>query len=88
MSKKVIMLTKPNCTQCNSLKMYLKLALRDKYEPDIVRYDQVENEKEFNKFSKQFEVQSLPALIFEDDILRQISPTATTAFLEKHLGKR
>ena len=85
---RVIMLTKPNCPQCQGLKMFLKLALKDKYAPDIEIIDQQAQPDRFQELAKQYVVQSLPVLIKDEDILRACSPNETIRFLEAHLGKR
>lgn len=85
---RVIMLTKPNCPQCQSLKMFLKLALRDKYAPEIDIIDQQAQSDRFQTLARQHAVQSLPVLIKDDDILRACGPNETIRFLETHLGKR
>lgn len=85
---KIYMLTKPDCPQCQALKMFLKMALRDKYGPDIIQVDQIGQASEFKTWVDKFNILSLPALICDDDILRKCNPMPTTVFLEKHLGKR
>jgi len=85
---KVYMLTRANCPQCQSLKMFLKLALRDKYAPDITLVNQEEDAELYTKLVSQYQVLSLPALISGEEVLRKCEPTPTIAFLEKHIGKR
>jgi glutaredoxin-like protein NrdH len=85
---KVFMLTKANCPQCQSLKMFLKLALRDKYANDITQVNQEENLELYTKLVTEHQVLSLPALISGEEVLRKCEPTPTIAFLEKHIGKR
>lgn len=85
---KVYMLTRANCPQCQSLKMFLKLALRDTYAPDITLVNQEEDAELYTKLVSQYQVLSLPALISGEEVLRKCEPTPTIAFLEKHIGKR
>jgi hypothetical protein len=82
------MLTRANCPQCQSLKMFLKMALRDKYAPDITQVNQEEDAELYVELVSKFQILSLPALISGDDVLRKCEPTPTIAFLEKYIGKR
>lgn len=84
----IYLVSKPNCPQCHSLKMFLKMALRDKYADDIKICDQELDEELYYKIVKEFRITSLPALVSGDDILRQCDPTPTVQFLEKHAGKK
>ena len=61
---KVTVLTKPNCPQCNSLKMYLKFALNNKYEGDLIFLDQVADQADFNVLASKHNILGLPAMIF------------------------
>lgn len=85
---KIIMLTKPNCPQCNSLKMYLKFALNNKYEDDITILDQVADADVFEEYVTKFDIVGLPAMVFNDEIIRETNPSAVSNFLEKHIGKK
>lgn len=85
---KVIVLTKPNCPQCNNLKMYLQYALNNKYNDDMIFINQENDQKEFKVYQEKFNVISLPAMIFEDDIIRETNPSNVSNFLEKHIGKK
>ena len=44
---KLYMLTKPNCPNCNKLKLYLKTVLNNKYQDDITIEDKEEDFKFF-----------------------------------------
>jgi glutaredoxin len=82
------MLTKPDCPNCQKLKMFLKFALNNKYENDIQMVDKVANEEDFLKMVKKYNVLTLPVLIHEDDVLINVGPSQTTQFLEKYIGKK
>jgi len=84
----VYMLTKPDCPNCQKLKMFLKFALNNKYENDIQMVDKVANGEEFLKMVKKYNVLTLPVLIHEDDVLIHVGPSQTTQFLEKYIGKK
>ncbi|QWB95895.1 thioredoxin family protein [Mycoplasmatota bacterium] len=84
----VYMLTKPDCPNCQKLKMFLKFALNNKYENDIQMVDKVANGEEFLKMVKKYNVLTLPVLIHEDDVLINVGPSQTTQFLEKYIGKK
>jgi glutaredoxin-like protein NrdH len=84
----VTMLTKPNCPQCNALKMFLKHALNNKYDKDIQVLDQEADKDVFQPLIEKFQIVSLPAMIVGEDVLRSCEPSKTMAFLEKHVGKK
>ncbi len=84
----VYMLTKPNCPNCQKLKMFLKFALNDKYTKDIQMIDKEADADQFVEMVKKYNVLALPVLIHEDDVLIQVGPSETTKFLEKYIGKR
>lgn len=84
----VYMLTKPNCPNCQKLKMFLKFALNDKYKEDIKMVDKEADADRFVEMVKKYNVLALPVLIHEDDVLIQVGPSETTKFLEKYVGKK
>ena len=84
----VYMLAKPNCPNCQKLKMYLKFALQDKYKDDIEIIDKQEQEETYMRMVDKHHVLSVPVLICEDDILVQVDPSKVNAFLEKYIGKK
>ena len=84
----VYMLTKPNCPKCQNLKMFLKFALGNKYEHDIMVIDQKEQEQTYLDMVKRYQVLALPVLICNDDVLINCDPTPTKTFLETHIGKK
>ncbi len=84
----VYMLAKPNCPNCQKLKMFLKFALQDKYKNDIMIIDKVEQADRYVDMVKKFNVLSVPVLIHEDDVLIQVEPSKVIHFLEKYSGKK
>jgi len=84
----VYMLTKPNCPNCQKLKMFLKFALNDKYKDDIQLIDKEANSDVFVDMVKKYNVLALPVLISGDDVLVNVGPSQTTQFLEKYIGKK
>ncbi len=84
----IYMLAKPNCPNCQKLKMYLKFALQNKYEKDIEIIDKEANAEQYIMMVKKYNILSVPVLIHEDDVLVQLEPSKVTAFLETHIGKK
>lgn len=84
----VYMLAKPNCPNCQKLKMFLKFALRDQYKEDIEIIDKVEHADQYVDMVKRFNVLSVPVLIHDDEVLVQVDPSKVTNFLEKYIGKK
>lgn len=84
----VYMLAKPDCPNCQKLKMFLKFALKDKYINDIKIVDKIEQAEQYIEMVKKFNVLSVPVLIHEDDVLVQVEPSKVTNFLEKYIGKK
>ncbi len=84
----VYMLAKPNCPNCQKLKMFLKFALQDKYKNDIQIIDKEEHADQYVDMVKKFQVLSVPVLIHGDDVLVQVDPSKVTNFLEKYIGKK
>ncbi len=84
----VYMLTKPNCPNCQKLKMFLKFALNDKYKDDIEMVDKEANADRYLDMVQKHNVLALPVLIHEDDVLVRVEPSPTIAFLEKYIGKK
>ncbi len=84
----VYMLAKPNCPNCQKLKMFLKFALQDKYKDDIEIIDKVEQADQYVDMVKKFNVLAVPVLIHEDDVLIQVDPSKVTKFLETYVGKK
>lgn len=86
--EKVIILTKNDCPNCKNLKLFLKMALGDKYAPDIEEVHQVDHPSRFQALVAQHQITSTPALIYRQDVVRYFQPQEVVNFLHKHLGKR
>jgi glutaredoxin-like protein NrdH len=85
--KEIILLSKPDCPQCQSLKMFLKFALNNRYEANIEIVDKEANLEQYLELVQKHHVLSLPVLIAQDEVLRKCEPSATTSFLQKHTAK-
>lgn len=85
---KVLMVTKTDCSHCSQLKMFLEMAMDNKYKEDIEIVHETDNKEKYEELKEKFNIQSAPALIFEDEIMRNYSPMATIEFLEKHVGTK
>jgi len=81
------MLTKPDCPNCNRLKLYLKTVLKDQYKDDITIIDKAEDFDLFVKMVKEHMVLALPVFIKDDEILIDMKPELVKSFLEKHVKK-
>ena len=84
---KLYMLTKPDCPNCNRLKLYLKTVLKDQYKDDITIIDKAEDFDIFVKMVKEHMVLALPVFIKDDEILIDMKPELVKSFLEKHVKK-
>lgn len=84
---KLYMLTKPDCPNCNRLKLFLKTVLKDQYKDDITIVDKAENFDFFVEMVKKHMVLALPVFIKDDEILIDMKPELVKSFLEKHVKK-
>lgn len=84
---KLYMLTKPDCPNCNRLKLYLKTVLKDQYKDDVTIIDKAEDFDLFVKMVKEHMVLALPVFIKDDEILIDMKPELVKSFLEKHVKK-
>lgn len=83
-----IFLTKDNCPNCQNLKMFLKMALRDQYKDNLREVHQTSHPEEFNALITQHNILSTPALIYEQEVIRGFEPQPVVNFLVKHFGKK
>jgi glutaredoxin-like protein NrdH len=83
-----IILTKDDCPNCQNLKMFLKMALRNQYQAHLREVHQTANPEEFTALVQQHHIMSTPALIYQDDVVRGFEPQPTVNFLVKHFGKK
>ncbi len=79
---KVILLSKDNCPKCVSLKKFLDLALKNKYENIIEIVHREENLTKFNELVSKYNIMATPVLIFNDEVLFDTVPLKVTEFLE------
>jgi glutaredoxin len=86
--EKVLILTKNDCPNCKNLKMFLKMALGDKYAPDIQEVHQTDQAEQFLQLVTQYQITSTPAMIYSNEVVRYFQPQEVVSFLHKHLGKR
>jgi glutaredoxin-like protein NrdH len=85
---KVLLLTKNDCPNCKNLKLFLKMALGDKYAPDILEVHQLDQASQFKELISKYQITSTPALIYNNDVVRYFQPQDVVSFFHKHLGKR
>ncbi len=86
--KQAIILTKDNCPNCQNLKMFLKMALRDQYKDQLREVHQINQKDEFKALVDQHRIMATPAIIFENDVIRGFEPQPVVNFLVKHFGKK
>ena len=85
---KVTLLTKPNCPNCQAMKMFLKLALNNKYEGDIDILDQGEHPDEVARLLELHNIQAFPSMVYGNEVMTGFQPSALMNYLEKHIGKK
>ncbi|MEN9819725.1 MAG: putative glutaredoxin-like protein NrdH [Bacillota bacterium] len=85
---KAIILTKDNCPNCQNLKMFLKMAMRDQYKDNLREVHQTQHAEEFAQLTKQHNIMSTPAMIYQQDVIRGFEPQPIVNFLVKHFGKK
>lgn len=82
---KIIMLTQDNCPKCVALKGFLEMGLRNKYENEIEIVKREEQPKRFMDLALNHGIMATPALIANEDVLLDTSPSKVGPFLEKHV---
>lgn len=82
---KVKMLTQENCTNCVALKQFLEFGLNNKYKDNIEIIKREENPEKFNELVNKFDIYTSPALIFNNDVLTDCSPSNVMNFFEKNI---
>lgn len=78
----IIILTQNNCPNCEKLKMFLKFGLRGKYDQYIKEVSKYETPELFNELVTKTEVSSTPAIVIQDEVLKDTQPTKVKEFLE------
>lgn len=82
---KVQMLTQDNCAKCVALKQFLELGLNNKYKDDIEIIKKEDNPDAFYEIVNKFNISTSPALIFNEEVLYDCSPSNVMNFLEKNI---
>jgi glutaredoxin-like protein NrdH len=88
MEQQAIILTKDQCINCQNLKMFLKMALQDRYQDNLREVHQTLHAEEFQALVKKHQIQSTPAIIMQDEVIRHFEPQPVVNFLVKHFGKK
>jgi hypothetical protein len=70
------------------MKMFLKLALNNKYDSDIDVIDQGENPDEVSKLLEKHNIQAFPSMIYGSEVMTGFQPSTLMNYLEKHIGKK
>ena len=86
--EKAIILTKDHCPNCQNLKMFLKMAMKDKYKDNLREVHQTLHADEFNQLIKQHNIMSTPAMIYQQEVIRGFEPQPVVNFLVKFFGKK
>lgn len=76
------MLTQDNCGQCIALKKYLDLGLRGKYNDVIEVIKKEDNPEEFMRLVKLHGITSTPALIADNEVLRNPNVSNAESFIK------
>lgn len=83
--KKVIMLTQDNCPKCVALKSFLELGLKNQYVDNIEIVKREENPKRFMELALNNDIMATPALIAENEVLLDTTPSKVTPFLQRNI---
>jgi glutaredoxin len=83
-----IILTKDQCPNCQNLKMFLKMALRDQYKDNLREVHQTHQAEEFASLVKTHTIMATPAIILGNEVIRGFEPQPVVNFLVKHFGKK
>lgn len=83
-----IILTKDQCPNCQNLKMFLKMALRDQYKDHLREVHQTNQAEEFAALVKKHNIMSTPAIIYQEEVIRGFEPQPIVNFLTKYFGKK
>lgn len=78
----IIILTQPSCPNCDKLKMFFKFGLKGKYNDLIKEVSKLENEDTFIKLITSHNIQSTPAIIINDQVLKDTQPSKVKEFIE------
>lgn len=78
----IIILTQPNCPNCDKLKMFLKFGLKGKYDNYIKEISKLEEPQTFTKLTQELEITTTPAIITKGKVLKDSQPSKVKEFLE------
>lgn len=84
--EKVFMITKQGCAKCVTAKMILEKMLNNKYQNHIQVVSKEESESAYNKFVEEFGLMSLPAFVFNGNVLKEITPNSMADFFKNSVG--
>lgn len=82
---KILMLTQDNCPKCVGLKSFLELGLKNKYSDAIEIVKKEDNPKRFMDLALEKGIMATPALIADEDVLLDTTPSKVIPFLEKNV---
>ena len=78
----IIILTQPSCPNCDKLKMFFKFGLKGKYNDIIKEVSKYENEDIFRELINNYEITSTPAIIINDQVLKDTQPSKVKEFIQ------
>jgi glutaredoxin len=87
MSKKVIMLSKADCTKCAQANLILEKVLNNKYNNHIQFVKKEEHAEVYEKLVAKHNVMSLPVFIAGEHVLKDVTPTTLTGFLKTYASQ-
>ena len=78
----ILLVTQNNCPNCDKLKMFLKFGLKGKYDNYIKEVSKQNSENHFAEIVENNGIQSTPAIIIGDMVLKDTQPSKVKEFLE------
>ncbi len=81
----IYLLTQDNCPKCDNVKMILDKAFQNKYSDNIQIVHRQTDEKLFMDLVNKHQIRSTPALIANDDVLREPSISNLESFIKKNI---
>ena len=82
---KVQLLSQNRCPKCVALKSYLEKGLRNKYSDSIVEVKREDDTETFMDLVEKHRIAATPALIYEDRVLLDTTPSKVSDFLAEIL---
>lgn len=86
MTKKIQILTKDNCPGCKNLKMFLEVALQDKYKEHIEYIHKETNPAQYQELVEEHDVLTLPVLIAGEEVQKGFSPSTLESFIQANIS--